>query len=331
MNTEFHVIPNFEDYEINLNGVVRYRYSKQECTPTKDPKGYLHVRLQGRNMMIHRLLAFTFIPNPDPKKYKIINHIDGNPSNNRIENLEWCDYQHNNQQAIYQGLRSDNVECLVRDYDTGIVYKFPSTAEAKRFMGIPKKTHNKFLYPKIFGRLINNRYEFRLKKDVLSYPFFYKDGMPKVSAHNAIVAIKDLDDKEIFYNFSSILQRFDKIKDYVVLNSFEFILNLLIKHYPEYDFKIVKAIDECQDYGRVGRAKSAPITILGYNSEENKLYTFASYRNATLITKCDRRLLREKIGTLRPVNKIWYFAILEDKESVKQLKSIMNFDAPSNQ
>ena len=320
MSTDFKVIPNFEDYEINLRGIVRDRYTKKEFRPSINHKGYFYIQFPDKRVMVHRLLAFAFIPNPNPKKYTIINHIDGNPSNNSIDNLEWCDYRHNNQQAIYQGLKSDSIDCLVRDFDTGIVYDFPSTAEAKRFMGIPTKVDNRHLYPKIFGRLINDKYEFRLKKDILSYPFFYKDGMPKIRSHYAIVVIKDLDDQETYYTFESISRCFDKIKYYI---SFETTLKLLIEYYPEYDFKLIKAVDECPTYDRPGKPKVNPITLLGYNSEENKLYTFSSYRNASLITKCDRRLMREKTGKNSPVNKIWYFAILEDKESVKQLKKLI--------
>lgn len=48
---------------------------------------------KGQNKYIHRLVAEAFIPNPD--NYPIINHKDENPSNNNIENLEWCDHQYN--------------------------------------------------------------------------------------------------------------------------------------------------------------------------------------------------------------------------------------------
>jgi hypothetical protein len=46
---------------------------------------------------IHRLVAQTFIPNPDSKA--TVNHIDGNKYNNSIENLEWATYKENTQHA----------------------------------------------------------------------------------------------------------------------------------------------------------------------------------------------------------------------------------------
>ena len=49
------------------------------------------------NVLVHRLVAQAFIPNPN--NYKIINHINGNGMDNRVENLEWCSYQHNNTYA----------------------------------------------------------------------------------------------------------------------------------------------------------------------------------------------------------------------------------------
>lgn len=54
---------------------------------------YQRVTLSGRSIEIHRLIAITFIPNPENKP--CVNHIDGNGANNNVLNLEWCTYKEN--------------------------------------------------------------------------------------------------------------------------------------------------------------------------------------------------------------------------------------------
>jgi hypothetical protein len=46
-----------------------------------------------KKYLLHRLVAETFIPNPNG--LPIINHKDENPENNTVDNLEWCDYSYN--------------------------------------------------------------------------------------------------------------------------------------------------------------------------------------------------------------------------------------------
>lgn len=63
--------------------------------------GYLYVRLykdaKGKKHKIHRLVAQTFIENPENKK--CVNHIDGNKQNNSVENLEWVTHSENMKHA----------------------------------------------------------------------------------------------------------------------------------------------------------------------------------------------------------------------------------------
>ena len=60
-------------------------------------KGYLGICLTKENkqksFLIHRLVAEAFIPNP--MNYNQINHIDEDKTNNKVDNLEWCDCKYN--------------------------------------------------------------------------------------------------------------------------------------------------------------------------------------------------------------------------------------------
>lgn len=59
---------------------------------------------------LHRLVAQAFIPNPD--NLPCVNHIDEDPTNNNVENLEWCSYQYNNTYGDCIVKRSKLVECI---------------------------------------------------------------------------------------------------------------------------------------------------------------------------------------------------------------------------
>lgn len=97
-------IKNHEDYYIsNDSKIYSLKYGKKkEIKGWVQKTGYRAVTLDGKKYNLHRLVAQTFIPNPN--NYPIINHIDGNKLNNNIDNLEWCTYSHNFKEAVRLGL-----------------------------------------------------------------------------------------------------------------------------------------------------------------------------------------------------------------------------------
>lgn len=76
--------------------------------------GYKYVGLSNRNgrksIIIHRLVAEAFIPNPD--NLPEINHKDGNKTNNCIDNLEWCTRSYNMAHSYKLGLRKSIKEYI---------------------------------------------------------------------------------------------------------------------------------------------------------------------------------------------------------------------------
>lgn len=76
----------------------------------KNYKGYLHVSLTkkcvSKTKSIHRLVAETFIPNPD--NLPQVNHKDGNKLNNCVDNLEWITNYDNLIHSIRIGLRKNS-------------------------------------------------------------------------------------------------------------------------------------------------------------------------------------------------------------------------------
>ncbi len=102
---QWRPIPQYEGlYEISDQGDVR-SIAQYTChhivTPRPKPRsvkaelthdGYVRVCLSNRgthkHYTVHRLVALTFIPNPD--NLPQVNHKDENPQNNSVDNLEWC-------------------------------------------------------------------------------------------------------------------------------------------------------------------------------------------------------------------------------------------------
>lgn len=101
------------NYSINEKGEVRNDVTGNKKVAYVNPaNGYLTVDLYKSNkptkVTIHRLLAETFIPNPDNKP--CVDHKDGDRKNNRLSNLRWATYSENNSRFGANGVRSARIK-----------------------------------------------------------------------------------------------------------------------------------------------------------------------------------------------------------------------------
>lgn len=154
---EWRTVTNHTNYQVSDQGRVK-RVNKT-CEIVLQPwykDGYATVMLSTEGnteaLLVHRIVATAFHLNPDNKPY--VNHIDGNPSNNCANNLEWCTAAENMQHAYRTGLCTVNLEQLkhanaaavkaisVKVYCPEVDMTFDSLSDAERYLGLkPSSAH----------------------------------------------------------------------------------------------------------------------------------------------------------------------------------------------
>lgn len=85
-----------QGYSVTTDGRVFNSQARELKQNTR--KGYLYVIVKGRKYSVHRIVALTYIPNPENKPE--IDHIDGNALNNNVYNLRWVTRKENENNPI---------------------------------------------------------------------------------------------------------------------------------------------------------------------------------------------------------------------------------------
>ena len=108
-----------EDYEINTEYPYQIRKISNGRIVTEGVtnNGYVRVYLNRKLFYKHILIARQFIDNPDPENYTMVDHINHNKSDNRVENLRWVTVRMNNNNRADQELVDDIPDEAIRVTD----------------------------------------------------------------------------------------------------------------------------------------------------------------------------------------------------------------------
>lgn len=112
----------YDNYEINTNGIIRNFNTKHELKVTKQHSGtsdktlfsysFIGLEKRGKTKMIalHRAVAETFLENPN--KYKFVLFKDGNSENIQCDNLYWSPHRKSNKKSQYKRNPKSNIEAV---------------------------------------------------------------------------------------------------------------------------------------------------------------------------------------------------------------------------
>ena len=142
-------IDGFNGYQVsNLGNVRSLNYNGTGNTQLLRPslsglgRGYKSVSMQVEDVVIrrniHRLVARAFIPNPNDLPE--INHIDEDGTNNRVNNLEWCDraYNLNYGNRTQKFIDAKSIPILQYSLDNVFIKEWKSQTEICKELGLDK-------------------------------------------------------------------------------------------------------------------------------------------------------------------------------------------------
>lgn len=173
----------------NSYGTIMENYK-----PNED--GYIRVYISNKTFLLHRLVALTFLENPENKE--TVNHMDGNKLNNTIDNLEFATNKEQQKHKFENNL-GNNFTRKIKQYDLNwnLIKVHTSISLAAKEMNISKssiqgvllgnrKTADGFIWKYVDDKNINFSEKITINKNIGRKVCQYDLDMNLIEIHNSI-------------------------------------------------------------------------------------------------------------------------------------------------
>lgn len=248
------------------------------------------------SISVHRLVALAWVENPDPKNNTVVNHLDGNKTNNVYYNLEWTNTLGNNIHAINNNLRPVTANCKARCVETGEILEFPSLSQLMAFLkySFTNKSIQDFS-KKRFNTLFtvnDKKYEIRVGHDARPWLYTEKNNVINQENSRYIIKVTELDGTINTFNGTRTV-----IKHYKLWNinyNVNTVVSALKKKFPGIKVVVIDQYD------------TRPIEIMNINT--NKIIEVKTIKDAVNLTGVIQSLVSSLVNSNgTKVYKHWRF------------------------